>query len=134
MIGRRSRLRWMLAAFLCLVVTRVAPAQARTERYFIDSVTDSTLIFRVGPSARVKSGLTGVAVDPARRDALVARFKVLEVRDGRVMGLVTGQTTFVTTDHVAIVDVPPRSFWRQRLFWVGTLLGGALGAAAALSF
>ena len=134
MTARLPRTAWLLAAVLCLGVVRTAPAQARAERFFIDSVTDSTLIFRVGPSAHVKNGLTGVAVDPARRDALVARFRVLEVRDGRVVGLVTGQTTFVTADHVAIVDVPQRSFWRQRLFWVGTLLGGALGTAAALSF
>lgn len=121
---------------LCLSVLLAAPAQAqlRTARFYVDSVTDSTLVFRLGRVEWLKPGSTGIAVDPRRRDALVARFRVISVGEERAVALVTGQTTFLTLDHVALVDEPPRRFWRESTFWIGTLLGGVVGGLSALAF
>jgi hypothetical protein len=124
-----------VAVAAALLVGAPAAAQSTAHRFLVDSVGDSTFVFHVGArDGWVHPGSNGVAVDPARRDALVARFRVLSVRDRVATALVTGQTTFVTTDHVALLEEPPRRFFRQGLFWAGALLGGVIGAVAALSF
>ena len=127
-------MRLLLALLLSAALAAPAQAQLRTARFYVDSVTDSTLVFRLGKVDWLKPGTAGIAVDPTRRDALVARFRVISVGEERAVALVTGQTTFVTLDHVALVDEPKRRFWRDSTFWVGTLLGGVVGAVSALAF
>jgi hypothetical protein len=118
---------------LLLATAGPAAAQPRVHRFLVDSVADSTFVFRVGQRGDwLRAGATGVAVDPARRDALVARFRVVSVSETRATALVTGQTTLVTRDHVALVEEPPTRFFRSGGFWGGTVLGAILGAAAAL--
>lgn len=129
----RSFLALSLAAALAAPLSG-AEAQVRIARFYVDSVTDSTLVFRLGKVDWLRPGTTGIAVDPRQRDALVARFRVISVGERRAEALVTGQTTFVTTDHVALVEEPPRRFWRESSFWVGTLLGSVIGAVSALVF
>ena len=108
-------------------------AQARAYRFVVDSVGDSTFVFLIGREAGwVRAGARGVAVDPRRRDALVARFRVLTVAETHATALVTGQTTFVTRDHVALLQEPPERFYKDASFWAGTVLGGLLGAVAGL--
>ncbi|HEU4628691.1 MAG TPA: hypothetical protein VFS08_03070 [Gemmatimonadaceae bacterium] len=132
-MGRRRAV--VLAIVTALLAAAPAAAQTHTQRFLIDSVGDSTFVFRIGADDDwVRRGSSGIAVDPRRRDALVARFRVLSVGDRQATALVTGQTTFVTTDHVALLEEPPRSFFRQGAFWAGAFLGGVLGALAALSF
>lgn len=113
-----------------------APAQAQRHaaRFFVDSVADSTFVFRVGDARWLRRGQTGIAVDPRQRDALVARFRVVEVSTERATALITGQTTFLTNEHVALVDEPSRPFWRRGLFWKGSVVGVVLGLAAGLTF
>ena len=113
----------------------MAPREgARVHRFFVDSVMDSLFVFRVGPDARwLEPGQGGIAVDPRRRDALVARFRIVRVDRARVTALVTGQTTLLTRDDVALLDEPPRRFYRDAGFWAGTILGAVLGAVATLS-
>lgn len=131
---RRAR-RVVLAVAAALLVASPAAAQSHLRRFLVDSVGDSTFVFRIGPDDDwVQRGSSGIAVDPGRRDALVARFRVLGVRDHVATALVTGQATFVTTDHVALLEEPRRRFFRQGVFWAGAVLGGILGAIAALSF
>ena len=108
-------------------------AQPRTARCESTSVSDTTLTFRTGPVAWVARGLAGSARDPRKRDQLVARFRVVAVRDGLATARVTGQTTAVSTDHVAILEEPRRPWFKTRTFWSGLVLGGALGATAALA-
>ena len=128
-------MRLLLGLLLVGALASPAAAQTRTARFFVDSVTDSTIVFRLGPVDWLRAGSTGIAVDPRQRDALIARFRVVSVGEQRATALITGQTTFVTLDHVALVDEPKRRFWRESSFWVGTLLGGVVGGvAAALSF
>ncbi|MGQ0649943.1 MAG: hypothetical protein ACT4P7_20520 [Gemmatimonadaceae bacterium] len=108
-------------------------AQQRAVRFEITSVSDTTLSFQAGMAAWVRAGQMGRAVDPRRRDALVARFRVLGVRDRVATALVTGQTTAVSTDHVATLEEPPRSWFRTGALWVGLLIGTALGTAVGLA-
>jgi hypothetical protein len=98
----------------------------------VDIVADSTIVFHVaGEDGWVRPGQVGIAVDPRRRDALVARFRVLSVEQRRVVAVVTGQTTVLTPEHVALLDAPRRRFYQSRGFWAGTILGAIIGAAAA---
>lgn len=127
-------MRFLFGLLLVGVLAAPASAQTRTARFFVDSVTDSTIVFRLGPVDWLKAGASGIAVDPRQRDALIARFRVVSVGEQRATALITGQTTFVTLDHVALIDEPKRRFWRESSFWVGTLLGGVMGGLAALTF
>lgn len=111
-----------------LAVPATAHAQYRGVRFEISAVGDSTFVFLVGGEKWIKSGQTGIAVDPKKRDMLVARFLVTRVANGEASVLVTGQTTNVRTDHVAILDEPRRAWYKARMFWVGVLAGSALGA------
>jgi hypothetical protein len=105
------------------------PASAR--RFEIVAVGDSTFDFLVGGARWVRTGVVGIAVDPRRRDALVARFVVQRRAGNRAVALVTGQTANVTPGHVALLSPAKRGVLAQRAFWVGLLAGGAAGAAAA---
>ena len=127
-------LRPLLVAALLTLSAPAAGAQQESARFYVDSVGDSTFVFRVGAARWLRGGNSGIAVDPGRRDARVARFVVLRVADGRATALVTGQTTFVTTDHVAVVEVPRRRFWQERRFWAGLVIGGVFGTAIGTAF
>lgn len=74
----------------------------------------------------VRPGQVGTAIDPARRDALVARFRIVTVQEGAATALVTGQTTAVSTDHVATLEEPKRSWFRNKAFWSGLFLGAVM--------
>ena len=132
-----ARLIARLAAAVGLAVALAAPAQAQaqqsTARFYVDSVADSTFSFRVAPSDDwVRVGATGRAVDPARRDALVARFRVISLWGDRATALVTGQTTFITVNHIAVLERPERRFFRDRAFWGGAVFGVLLGIGGGL--
>ncbi|MHB1224297.1 MAG: hypothetical protein ACYC2G_09685, partial [Gemmatimonadaceae bacterium] len=124
------------AVALQSVPIAVTPAQAqqRAARFYVDSVADSTFVFRVGEAEWIRRGQSGIAVDPGQRDALVARFRIVDVSRDRATALITGQTTFLTGQHVALVERPRRPFWRRGLFWTGSVVGAALGLAAGLAF
>ena len=128
-------LRWVLATVAALVVGAAAPTRApaqmleRTVRFQVAAVGDSTFTFNVGQLRWIKAGTRGMAVDPRRRDALVARFQVLGVDGGLATALITGQTTALTPDHVAVLEVPIRPWYASSLFWAGAILG-LLGGAA----
>ena len=102
-----------------------AGAQDRSVRFEIASVGDTTVTIRLGRAKWIRPGARGVAVDPAQRDELVARFRVLHVTDNEAVALVTGQTMPLSTAHMAVFSEPRRRFYGVRAFWLG-LLGGAL--------
>jgi hypothetical protein len=102
-----------------------AGAQDRSVRFEIASVGDTTVTIRLGRAKWIRPGARGVAVDPAQRDELVARFRVLRVTGSEAVALVTGQTMPLSTDHMAVFSEPRRRFYGVRAFWLG-LLGGAL--------
>ena len=122
----------VIAALLisALWLPRSGVAQESAYRFPITAVGDSTFSFEVANNHWVKKGLRGIAVDPQRRDALVARFKVLSVNGGTATALVTGQTTRLSPEHAALIERQPPPFYRRRSFWLGVVVGGAIGAAA----
>jgi hypothetical protein len=120
--------------YLALLGTAVAtavslPAQEQPpHRFEIEVTSDSTFSFVAASHHWVKQGMRGIAVDPRRRDALVARFEVLSVEQGRASALVTGQTARLEGEHVALLQRPGTPWYRRSAFWVGTVLGAVIGA------
>jgi hypothetical protein len=102
-------------------------AQESAVRFEIAEAGDSTFTFQVGRHPWVRKGLHGIAVDPRRRDVLVARFRILDVSSGVATALITGQTTNVTSDLVALLDEPRKRWYQQSAFWTGTVLGAVIG-------
>ena len=114
-----------------LVGAIVAPQRARAQdsavRFEIRSVGDSTFTFDVSRAPWVARGQKGIAVDPRRRDGLVARFVVLAVDGGVANALIVGQAQKLTTDHVVLLR-PPREHWyASKKFWAGALGGLVVG-------
>jgi hypothetical protein len=110
--------------------TRAQMAPEQVVRFEVRSVSDSTFEFEAGRSDWVKPGLRGLAVDPRRRDVLVARFEVLRVNRGVATALVTGQTARVSTEHVALLYRPLPKWYVRRVFWVGVGMGTIVGLVA----
>ncbi len=101
-------------------------------RFAAEPLSDSTLSFAAEDARWVATGMLGIAVDPARGDALIAKLRVIHVNNGRVEALVTGQTTRVAPGHVVLLVKPTVGWWRQRLYWLGALSGGAFAGTLAL--
>ena len=120
------------AALVAATVALAAPVRAQESavRFEISAVSDSTFEFQAGRYEWVSPGIRGIAVDPRRRDALVARFHVLKVTDGVATALITGETTHVTTLHVALLEEPRPRFSKRSLFWGGVALGAVIGFVA----
>jgi len=120
----------MLLAFAffaaAATVPRVAHAQDNAVRFEIRSVGDSTFTFAAPQAPWVTKGQKGIAVDPRRRDGLVARFVVLGVDDGIANALILGQSQKVTTDHVVLMV--------RRVRRGGRRLRGREGVLAAQPF
>lgn len=105
-------------------------AQETSARFEIASAGDSTFTLVIGRHPWVRPGLYGIVVDPRQRDVLIARFQIIAADSANAMGLVTGMTTRVTTEHVALIDQPPPPelpWHRRRSFWIGVLVGVAAG-------
>ena len=124
--------RLLIAAALLLVSVR-AEAQFRGVRFELTTVGDTTFTFQSGRDSWVKPGHSGIAVDPRKRDALVARFRVVQVTKGEAMAVITGQTTNVRTDHMVVMQEPRPPYYRTARFWSGLLLGAAVGFVAGVS-
>lgn len=109
-----------------------APAADAERRFAIVSVGDSTVNLLTPREGWMRPGTYGIAVDPRQRDVLVARLRVLTRSADTSVALVTGQTTRMTTDFVAIFRRPNTPALRQRVFWGGLVTGLVAGASAAL--
>ena len=122
-----------LAIALCTVslgMVRPAAAQRGAYRFEIVNATDSTITIPTDSAGWVKRGTRGIAVDPRDHDSMVARFQVVRVDSGQATALITGQTTRVTTDHVALIERPTVPWYKQGLFWIGAVVGGLIGVVA----
>lgn len=118
----------LLAA--ALGIARPAQAQRGAYRFEIVTATDSTITIPTDSAGWVKRGTRGIAVDPRDHDSMVARFQVVRVDSGEATALITGQTTRVTTDHVALIERPVVPWYKQGVFWIGAALGGLIGVVA----
>lgn len=101
-------------------------------RFDLRPVSDTTLRFAPAEVRWVREGLEGIAVDPAQGDALVARFRILEVNADSATALVTGQTTRLAAGHVALLLPPAQRPWRERAFWWGAAAASSTFALLAL--
>jgi len=108
-----------------------ARAQQGAYRFAISSSGDSTFTFPLSRNEWVKKGMQGIAVDPARHDALIARFVVTRVAHDSAVALITGQTTRVTTDLVALLERPGKPWYLRPTFWLGGVLGAIVGVVAS---
>ena len=117
----------LLITMCAVALVPRAGAQESAVRFEISGVADSTFSFMVGRHTWVQAGQRGIVVDPRRRDALVARFRIQRVQSGLATAVVTGQTTALSRDHAALVEQPSRPFFRQPTFWIGLLVGGLGG-------
>ncbi|HYW33076.1 MAG TPA: hypothetical protein VE869_16365 [Gemmatimonas sp.] len=109
-----------------------APIPRDAARFEIESVDDSTARFRRAEATWIRPGTLVYAVDPAKRDALVARLRVLGTDSGRMTALVTSQVTRVTTEHFLLAVKPTVRWYRDARFWWGLAGGGAVGATGAV--
>jgi hypothetical protein len=127
-----ARLAWMsgIAALALLFAPVRALAQETAYRFEITTVGDSTVSLSTEKHEWVREGQKGIAVDPMRHDALVARFTILHVDPvhKRALAIVTGQTTRLTTQHVALIARPGRKWYAQPTLWIGTVVGVVIGA------
>ena len=131
-LARRTLL--AIAIALAALVPAEVHAQSTGARFEIREVGDSTISFATGRASWVRPGLRGLALDPAQRDVLVARFEVVEVREGAALALITGATRPITLVDVAVLPEPSPSVTRQRGFWaaVGLALLAGFGLGRAL--
>ena len=106
---------------------RAARAQDNAVRFEIRTVGDSTFTFATPQAPWVARGQKGIAVDPRRRDGLVARFVVLGVDGGVANALILGQSQKVTTDHVVLLRQPRMHWYASKRFWSGALGGLVVG-------
>jgi hypothetical protein len=115
-----------------LILTAVLPSEVRAQdrdvRFPITNVGDTTVTFQAGKMTWIVRSPRAIVVDPRRRDALVARLKVLSLSaNGEATALVTGQTGRITTEHV-VLGTEPRSRWyRSAMLWMGAALGLVAG-------
>jgi len=130
-----ARVTW-IAAIAALALAG-APVRARAQetayRFEITTVGDSTVTMSTEKHEWVRPGQKGIAVDPMRHDALVARFVIMKVDPvtKRALAIVTGQTTRLTTDHVALIDRPRTKWYAQPTLWIGAIAGVVIGTIAA---
>jgi len=131
-IARLPFIAGIAALALACAPTR-ARAQETAYRFEIASVGDSTVTLSTEKHEWLRAGQKGIAVDPMRHDALVARFVILRIdaEHKRALAVVTGQTTRITTDHVALIDRPSRKWYAQPTLWIGAVVGAVIGAVAA---
>lgn len=127
---------------LALAATLAAAPAARAQsggalppaRLEITAVGDSTLTLRRTDAGWLRAGQRGIVVDPRQGDALVARIRLLSVSGDSAVALLTGLTSPVTRQHVALVDAPRQRWFARGLFWSGLALGAAFGAVVGASF
>lgn len=100
----------------------------RVVRFEIVAVQDTTFTFVTGPAPWVRGGMRGIAVDPRRRDALVARFRVVTTLGDSARAVVTGEAARLTADHVALLRRPRERALARSEFWGGWVIGATVGA------
>jgi hypothetical protein len=121
------------AAPSSVVTTRILARIPRdAARFEIDSVTDSTATFRVREATWVRPGMQSYMVDPAQRDALVARLRILSRSGESATAIVTGQVTSIKAEHFLLVVRPEVPWWSSRRFWMGTVVGATAAAGGAM--
>jgi RimJ/RimL family protein N-acetyltransferase len=132
----------MLACALLAACHRTTPLPASSSsplpriprdaaRFEIDSVTDSTAIFRWREARWMRRGDVAYAVDPMQRDALIAQLRIVSRDSLTATAVVTSQVSGIRLTHMLLVLHPTAPWWRRTPFWTGAGVGAVLGAGAA---
>jgi hypothetical protein len=119
-----------LAALFLVPPSEVRAMQDDRARFEIVSPNDTSLSFPLGNARWVKTGMTGIVVDPSQRDALVATFRVSRLDERIAHVTVTGTTTGITVFHAALLVVPKRTWLKNKFFWIGSGVGLLVGFLA----
>jgi len=102
-------------------------------RFELRVLSDSTVAFTPAEVTWVRRGMSGIAVDPAQGDALVARLRIVSVAGDSAIAIVTGQTTRVSEGQVLLLVPPGVRWWRQGLFWYGAAAGSTAFALVSIT-
>ena len=97
-------------------------------RFSIDSTSDTTVVFRGLEADWLRTGMRGHAVDPLQHDALIARLTIMSVDTNRVVAVITGKVSQVSTTNVVLLVRPQKSWQRDHRFWFGAIGGVVVGA------
>ena len=124
-------MRAALSLLSLVAVFAFAPAEIRAQetavRFPVVDVGDTTFTFRIGAQQWVRPGLRGIVVDPRQRDVLIARFRVSSLNGEIARAVITGQATSVNTSHTVLLDVPRQPWYKQKSFWLGSVVGAVAG-------
>jgi hypothetical protein len=111
-----------------VVVTTSAVSTSTATRLEITGVQDTTFSIAVRNVEWVTPGMSGIVVDPTKRDVLVARFRVVQRGVTEATAVVTGQTTKVTAEQAALLQAPAPRVESKKAFWSGVGLGLLFGS------
>jgi hypothetical protein len=100
-------------------------------RFAITAMTDSTVRFEAADAPWLRPGMTGYAIDPSSRDALVARLSLMGTGGQGYKALITGLRRPVDSTHVVVFLKPSVPWWRTKQYW-GGLLTGAVAATGTV--
>jgi hypothetical protein len=123
----RSALATLSLMTVLLVTSGRLDAQETTVRFPVASADGIIFTFGIGDHSWIRPGLRGMVVDPREQDALVARFRILSVSRQVARAEVSGQTTAISSSHMALLDPPPVPWYEQRIFWIGAGAGALFG-------
>ncbi len=118
-------------AMLAAGGTRAIHGQQGAYRFAIANAGDSTFTFSTARDDWVKRGMEGIVVDPARHDVLIARYVITRVAGDSAVALITGQTTRLTPELVALLERPSRPWYLRATFWLGGVVGAIVGVVAS---
>lgn len=117
----------LFALLACVATTPKVDAQEMAVRFEMGTVGDTLFTFNTGRYTWISEGQQGIVVDPRRRDALIARFRVARVEGANATAVVTGLAAPLAAHHAVLINQPTRAWYLRRSFWIGTLLGAAAG-------
>jgi len=110
-----------------LLTASALEAQSNYWRFDITTVNDTTFTFATGAVRWVNPSQVGLVVDPAHGDELIAKFRVVRTGHITATAVVTGQTARLAATDIALITEPRRPFYVRPIFWIGLVVGGAVG-------
>jgi hypothetical protein len=102
-------------------------------RFAVVELTDSTVRFDASDARWLRPGMIGYAVDPSKKDALVASLSLMGTGGREYKALITGQREPVDSTHIVVFLRPDTPWWRTKHYWGGFVIGVVVTTVAALA-